>query len=198
MDPASKSAQTRRALLDAAITRFGRDGYRSTSVADIARDAEVGGTIAYAYFTNKEGLFLAALDEDTAGVIDEAIDVAAQGPGTPEWGEELLPTLLAAVEAHPLARRVLAGLEPHVTDRMLEIPALTELRKEIAERLRAGQLEGTVRLDIDPDRTANGTLIIVLSLLMSMLQFGTEASERHRDDVLSVLEAAIVGGSDVT
>jgi AcrR family transcriptional regulator len=44
----SKGAQTRQAILRSAITRFGRDGYRSTSVADIARDADVGGTVAYA------------------------------------------------------------------------------------------------------------------------------------------------------
>ena len=62
----TKGAQTRQAILEAAIARFGRDGYRATSVADIARDAGVGGTVAYAYFPDKEALFLAALDEDAA------------------------------------------------------------------------------------------------------------------------------------
>ena len=62
----TKGEQTRQAILDAAIARFGRDGYRATSVADIARDAGVGGTVAYAYFPNKEALFLAAIDEDAA------------------------------------------------------------------------------------------------------------------------------------
>ena len=48
-----KGEQTRLAILDAAIARFGREGYRATSVADIARDAGVSGTAAYAYFPNK-------------------------------------------------------------------------------------------------------------------------------------------------
>jgi len=69
----SKGAQTRRAILSSAIARFGREGYRATSVADIARDAAVGGSVAYAYFPNKEALFLAAVDEDAAGVIDEGL-----------------------------------------------------------------------------------------------------------------------------
>ena len=43
-----KGEQTRSTILDAAIVRFGRDGYRSTSVADIARDAGVSGTATYA------------------------------------------------------------------------------------------------------------------------------------------------------
>ena len=71
--PPTKGEQTRQAILDAAIARFGRDGYRATSVADIARDAGVGGTVAYAYFPNKEALFLAAIDEDAAAVIHEGL-----------------------------------------------------------------------------------------------------------------------------
>ena len=64
----------------AAIARFGRDGYRSTSVADIARDAGVGGTAAYAYFASKEALFLAAIDEDAAGVINEGLVSVVEQP----------------------------------------------------------------------------------------------------------------------
>ena len=75
----SKGAQTRRAILEAAIARFGRDGYRATSVADIARDASVGGTVAYAYFSNKEALFLAAVDEDVAEVISEGVASLIEG-----------------------------------------------------------------------------------------------------------------------
>ena len=137
-----KGAQTRRAILDAAIARFGRDGYRPTSVADIARDAGVGRTVAFAYFPNKEALFLAAVDEDAAGAIQEGLAGAIVDNAVADWGETLLVTLIGALERHPLARRLLAGLEPEVTGRVLEIPALAELRKACAERLRAEQLDG--------------------------------------------------------
>jgi AcrR family transcriptional regulator len=70
----SKGARTRQAILAAAIARFGREGFRATSVADVTRDAGVGGTVAYAYFDNKESLFLAALDEDAAGLIRTGLD----------------------------------------------------------------------------------------------------------------------------
>src|SRR3954468_18237529 len=76
----SKGEQTRQAILTAAIYRFGRDGYRATSVADIARDAGVGGTVAYAYFPSKEALFLAAIDEDAAAVIQEGLFSVVDGP----------------------------------------------------------------------------------------------------------------------
>src|SRR5438876_11862517 len=67
----TKGERTRQALLEAAIARFGRDGYRRTSVAEIARDARLGGTASYAYFPNKEALFIAAVDEVAAAVIEE-------------------------------------------------------------------------------------------------------------------------------
>src|SRR5258707_1191388 len=111
----TKGAQTRQAILEAAIARFGREGFRATSVADIARDAAVGGTVAYAYFADKEALFLAALDDDAAAVIHEGLSSVFENPERPDWQQTLLFALVGAVEGHPLARRLLAGLEPDVT-----------------------------------------------------------------------------------
>jgi AcrR family transcriptional regulator len=187
----TKGAQTRRAILQAAIARFGRDGFRTTSVADIARDASVGGTVAYAYFPSKEALFLAAVDEDAAGVINEGLVSVMQDPNPLQWRETLIFTLVGAVEHHPLARRLLAGLEPDVTVRVLEIPALAELRKACAERLRSEQAAGTVRPDIDAAAIGNGIVALMLSVLMSVIQLGPEAAVGYASDVASVFEAAL-------
>jgi len=186
-----KGAQTRQAILRAAIARFGREGYRATSVADIARDASLGGTVAYAYFADKEALFLAAIDEDAAGVIREGLSSVFESADRPDWRQTLLFTLVAAVERHPLAKRLLAGLEPEVTTRVLEIPALNELRKACAERLHSEQLAGTVRGDIDPVEIGNGIVAIMLSLLMSVVQLGTDAVTNYASDVAAVFEAAL-------
>jgi AcrR family transcriptional regulator len=186
-----KGEQTRRDILDSAIARFGRDGYRATSVADIARDAAVGGTVPYAYFPNKEALFLAAVDEDAAAVIHEGLSGVFEQPGIPDWRETLLSTLVVAVGRHPLARRLLAGLEPEVTSRVLGIPALAELRKVCADRLAAEQLAGTVRPDIDVASMSNGIVALLMSLLMSVVQLGPEAAGPYADDVAAVFEAAL-------
>jgi len=187
----SKGAQTRRAILDAAIARFGRDGYRATSVADIARDARVGGTVAYAYFADKEALFLAAVDEDAAAVIAEGVSHVVSGAELKEWHRTLMGTLVTAIDRHPLARRLLAGLEPDITVRVLEIPALAELRKACTERLRTEQLAGTVRADIDCAAIANGIVAIMLSLLMSVVQLGPQAARAYGRDIGGVLDAAL-------
>lgn len=186
-----KGEQTRRAILQAAITRFGRDGFRATSVADIARDAGVSGTLAYAYFPGKEALFLAAIDDDAAAVIHEGLSRINESPSLDDWRQTLIFTLVEAVDRHPLARRLLAGLEPEVTERVLELPALEQLRKTCQERLRADQLAGIIRQDIDPVAIGNGVVAIMLSLLMSIVQIGPGTALAYAPDVTAVFEAAI-------
>jgi AcrR family transcriptional regulator len=190
----SKGELTRRAILDAAIERFGREGVRATSVADIARDAGVGSTLTYAYFPNKSALYLAALDEDAAAIISEGLaDLHAIAEGdVKEWRERLFLTLVRALDRHPLARRVLAGLEPDTTDRVLEIGALNELRKACAERIRREQLKGHVRDDIDPVSLGNGFVTITLALLMGVVQVGGSAALTYGPDVQAVFEAALM------
>jgi AcrR family transcriptional regulator len=189
-----KGEQTRRAILGAAIARFGREGFRATSVADIARDAGVSGTAAYAYFPGKEALFLAAIDEDAAGVISQGVTSVLGDLGEfhgPNWRVLLINTLVTALDGHPLARRVLAGLEPEVTDRVLEIPALADLRKACIERIQAEQLAGSVRRDIDAVAMGNGVISIMLSLLMSVVQLGPDVIATYAIDVATVFEAAL-------
>lgn len=190
-DGLPKGERTRRAVLQAAIERFGRDGYRATSVADVARDAGVGGTVPYTYFANKAELFTAALDEDTAGVLLEGMAHVADDPTDTGWREQLVFTLVEATATHPLARRVLSGLEPEVTNRVVDLPALAQLSKAVSERLREGQLQGQVRTDIDPVSVGNGAVVIIVSLMMSVLQMGATATQAHSRDVLAVFEAAI-------
>jgi AcrR family transcriptional regulator len=187
----TKGERTRQALLDAAIARFGRDGYRGTSVAEIARDARLSGTAAYVYFPNKEALFVAAVDEDAAAVVDVGLASLTDAIDLGHWQETLIFTLLAALDRHPLARRVLTGLEPEFTVRLITIPALEQLRKECGERIAAQQLAGQVRADIDPRQVANGLVTIVLSLLMSLLQTGTDPATLLGADVAAVVEAAL-------
>jgi AcrR family transcriptional regulator len=188
----TKGAQTRQAILKAAIHRFARDGFRATSVADIAREAGVSGTLAYNYFPNKEALFLAAVDEDAAGLIQLAVDHINQFTGPADWRATLLLALVDAVEFHPLAKRLLGGLEPEVTARVLEIPGLEELRKVVGNRVRAEQLDDQVRGDIDPMVVGSGLVSIFLSLLMSVEQLGRDAITPYAPGVIAVMEAALL------
>ena len=191
-DVGTKGERSRRAVLEAAVARFARDGYRATSVADIARDAGLSPTAAYAYFPNKEALFIAAVDEDAAGEIGEGLTSVLAGEFEGDW-RRMVQTLLQALDRHPLARRVLAGLEPDFTTRLLGIAALEQLRKGIAEVLAADQATGKVRPDIDPRTMAGGLVSIVMAVLIAVLQTGADTDGVLGDEIHAVLDAALRG-----
>src|SRR5262249_40871595 len=66
------TAQRRAAILNAARTVFARQGYASTVVDDIARQAEIGKGTLYLYFPSKEQIYLAALLEDAQRLDQES------------------------------------------------------------------------------------------------------------------------------
>jgi AcrR family transcriptional regulator len=188
----TKGDFTRQALLEAAIVRFAREGYRGTSVADVCRDAGLSTTASYPYFANKEVLFVAAVDEDVAGLIADAVSLVAIDQQPDAWAGVLMQALVDDMPGHPLAGRIVRGLEPEFTMRLLHIPALQELRKTVTELIRAEQADGRVRQDIDAGQTANGMVVIVISLLMATMQTGADAEDYAQvaADVESVLQAA--------
>jgi AcrR family transcriptional regulator len=188
--PSTKGDRTRQALIAAGIVRFAREGYRGTSVADICRDAGLSTTASYPYFANKETLFVAAVDEDVAALIADAVSLVAIELAPEHWGHTMMRGLVSRMDEHPLARRIVSGLEPEFTMRLLDIPALSELRKGVAELMRAHQVTGLVRSDVDPVQMANGLVVIVISLLMATMQTGELGLDLVADDVEAVLSAA--------
>lgn len=184
-----KGQETRRAILDAAIASFGRDGYLRTTVIGIAREAGVGNSVPYIYFADREAIFLAAVDDEASAVIREGLAAAAERDILQVPGVVVL-TAIKSLDQHPLARRLFAGLEPEATTRVLKTPALENLRKTYAELLEDGQREGKVRSEIDPVRAANGIVAIGLSLLMSAAQIG-EVTQTYARDIEAILESAV-------
>jgi len=172
-----KGERTRARLLEVAIRRFAAEGYRRTSLSAVADDAGVTPAAAYAYFRGKEGLFEAAVDVDAAALIDEALGGLGEGAMVSPHSL-LLPLLVAGLDRHPLARRVLAGQEPEVIDRLLDLSSLRELRARVADGLALAQSMGAVRVDIDPQSLAVGLETVVLALLMASLQVNGVDEER--------------------
>jgi hypothetical protein len=134
-------------------------------------------------------LFVAAVDEDAAGEIEDGLAGVNGDELVGDW-RNMLVGFLDALDRHPLARRVLAGLEPEFTVRLIGIPALDQLRKALAANLEVLQLNATIRSDVDPRAMASGFITIWLSLLMSLVQTGSSPIDLLGDDVVAVLNAA--------
>lgn len=65
------AAQTRAAVLDAAVQLFGENGWAGTGMRDVARVAGVAVETVYSNFGSKTDLLLAALDVAVVGDIEE-------------------------------------------------------------------------------------------------------------------------------
>lgn len=187
----SKSERTRRSILEAAIARFARDGYRSTSLSAVSRDAGLSATAIYPYFANKEALFIAAVDEDAAREIEDGLSEVRPEDLIGD-SRQVMFSFIEALDRHPLARRVLAGLEPDFTVRLIGIPALEQLRKGFASTIESLQLRGAVRDDVDPTSIASGLTTIWLSLLMSLVQTGSSPIDLLGEEVVAVFDAALL------
>ena len=178
-------------MLEAARARFARDGYRATSVADVSRDAGVGGTTAYVHFANKEALFFAAVDDDLGSLFDElGVALAALEPED-DLADRLLDLVLGIVEDHPLARRLLAGLEPDVTARVLETEAFADLRAGVAALLEQPYAEGILRPDVPPAELADGLVGLVVAAAMVSVQVGPIVGETFGPGFAAVVRSVL-------
>lgn len=186
----TKGDRTRLRLLEIAVRRFAADGYRRTSVSDIARDADLTPAAVYAYFAGKEALFEAAVDADAGALIAEAGE-AVGGLPLRDGVARMIAVLAERIPDHPLAARVLSGQEPEVIDRLLDLPSLAELTAGVALGIAEAQGAGQIRADVDPALIAEGLEAIVLSLLMSSLQARVEPTSRRADAARAVLDAAL-------
>jgi hypothetical protein len=85
---------------------------------------------------------------------------------------------------------VLAGQEPDVIDRVLELSAFTELRELLAALIAEEQRTGITRKDLDPQRAAIGIESIVLSITMALLQLKEPPNPERELGVAEILLAA--------
>lgn len=141
---------TRRAVLAAARSLFGKKGYAQTSVDEIADAARVTKGAVYHHFAGKEALFRAVL----AGVEVEA-EARAAGAGDPEGApiDQIVARVNAYLDAaldEEMRRIVLIdgpavlGLEPEGS--VDQQPGHVDLRSFIAASTARGQI-----IDLDPD-----------------------------------------------
>lgn len=188
-----KAEATRQAIIDVAVHRFGRDGFRATSIAAIARDAGVSRSLAYAYFDDAEELFGAAVNQDAAALIGDVLaPLLAEELGDLRWRETMVHDLLAALERFPLARRVLAGLEPEVTGQLMSLPILEELRGRLGDLLEAGQHVGLVRPEVDPPQLGRAIVNLWLVALLAAVQFGADAIDVELASLRALVESAVI------
>jgi TetR/AcrR family fatty acid metabolism transcriptional regulator len=140
----------RRLLLDAAVRVFARKGYHAARVGDIAEEAGVAYGLLYHYFSSKEEVLRSVFRETWRALI-ATIESVQEGDDPPrEQLRKVAEILLRSWRRDPDLVRVLVlevTRSQLLAGEMDEIVASFRAIQRIVER---GQVDGTIRPDIDP------------------------------------------------
>src|SRR5438445_12931035 len=139
----------RKAILDAAVRLFARQGYEASPVGDVAKEAGVAYGLVYHYFGSKEAV-LEAVFREQWGRLLAAVEVAeGMGQTAPEQLELVVKIVLRTWRDDPDLVRLLVReitRSPHIQDELDEIgQAFASLERII----RRGQDEGSFRAEVD-------------------------------------------------
>ena len=146
------AAARRETILTAAIPEFAETGYDRTRVSDIAAQVGVTEPVVFQNFGTKSGLFVAVLDRVSEEVVRYLAVLDEQSSDVAE--------LLSVLMAHELQDRIHSrgGLGMIFVEAAKNVDASireagrrahTRTVQAVAELLRRGQTEGSIRDDVD-------------------------------------------------
>ena len=153
-----EAAQTRQALLDAALTVFSKQGYQAARLQDIAKSAGVTRGAIYHHFGSKSQLFITLIKEASEqmnAVIGGAI---AAGGTFAEVNRRVMVNSWTFLEENHRLREVVELLR----FKSVPSPELEEIARQLVEDLQAqvdlvtgymkmGIEQGELRADLDPE-----------------------------------------------
>ncbi len=93
----SNGDETRRAVLEGALTAFAKHGYEGTSVRDLARELGVSHNLVHHHYGSKWGLWKAALEHGFAPSARELLTLIEEGSRSPDWEAAVRESVKGAV-----------------------------------------------------------------------------------------------------
>jgi AcrR family transcriptional regulator len=186
-----RRGEKRSAILDAAETVFGAQGFAKTNMTDIAVAADASRPLLYRYFQDKEGLFEAVVDRVLREWNEVLLAEAARNtPGT----AHTMRLVLQATLDFARNRKVLRGLLSQ--DARLALSDYSDvlergrsmLRILVRDILRQGVQRGDVRGDLDVDDLAHVVSEVFLAYADHIVSRESEGiGERRFEAIIETL-----------
>jgi TetR/AcrR family transcriptional regulator, fatty acid metabolism regulator protein len=146
-------ADKRRAILDAAVRVFARQGYHSTRVADIADEAGVAYGLVYHYFRSKEAVMTELFTERWSLLLAASEDLYAQDISAREKLAGIARFIIDSYRHDPELMKVII-IEVTRAANSFGATHLPEIRRAydiVANIVADAQAAGLYREDVDPD-----------------------------------------------
>jgi AcrR family transcriptional regulator len=161
------------------------ESFTELSVERIVNEVGISRSTFYVYFEDKGHLLRALTDDVLEQMIDTSREWWANLPAADYQELEAgIAKLIETYRAHSILMAAIVDTSTYDEDVRAELHKLiVGGQKELAEQIRVGQRKGTVRKDLDPERTAGW--------LAWMVEHGLHELVREADDA----EATALGKS---
>lgn len=138
-DPVDAKAKTRGRLIRAATKLFASQGYKRTSMEDVAREAHVAKGTVYVHFKNKQDLLMQAISDEKKRYAATFLPLFKEAMPAEVRLRRYLELGLTSIRSAPLVAKLLGG------DREI-FAVLDDLGPEFREQLEQGQEAGMAML----------------------------------------------------
>ena len=185
---------TRSKILDTAARLFSAQGYGNTSLAQVAKDAQVSKALIFWHFENKEKLFRTALQRTLEPYFINVVD-DLEGLSEGEQIKHLVDEYYAFVSKNVYSVKFFLSLilreEKHPDDLVGHMNELQRVyRNLLADIIDGGRQKGVFRADIDPVLDAG---LIMTALHGILVQgFMGEAAPERAEVLLQHLKVTLV------
>jgi AcrR family transcriptional regulator len=169
--PSRRAASGRDRLVKAATELFAHQGFRATSVDDIAELAGTSRSLVFFHFGTKDGLLSAVVEKTVAEYTAPFFHDDETRSGIAALRDVIDARSKAGRARHELARLVYQlmgdaiGVEPQLAPRLAALNR--EVRSHFARLVRRAQAAGEMRADVDADDIA---LVLVSAFQGNTLQ----------------------------
>jgi AcrR family transcriptional regulator len=143
----------RRAILDAAIRVFARQGYHATRVSDIADEAGVAYGLVYHYFRSKEAVMTELFTERWSLLLAAGEQVMANDEPPRSKLSAIAGFIIDSYRHNPELMKVIIIEVTRAANSFgrTHLPEIRQAYDQVAQIVADGQRDGVFREDIDPD-----------------------------------------------
>ena len=163
-EPDKGPRDNREAILVAVAKVIARRGVRGLRVEDVAAEAGVSAPLLYYHFTSRAGLVKAALEHASERAPSSALRGPTPGSGFEAVSEALLNELSERpdVRDNAVVWGEVSASAVFEADLRVDVKRVNDAwRGNVAEGIRAGIADGSIRDDVDPDAAADLLISLV-------------------------------------
>ena len=183
--PAARPGRdARELLLTAAMELFAAHGVAATTFAMIAKRAGLTPAMLHYYFTDRDALLDAVVDERLAVLLASVWDPVQPGAAAEEMLRGVVERLLTGIERHPWVpstwMREILNDDGLLRTRVVRRLPFAKVRL-VGEAMARGQKSGSIHTEIDPVLIVFSAVGLVM-LHMATLRFFSETFQRPVPD----------------